>query len=301
MRPSNETVAPRRAPSRAALALILLLAPAVTPAAHYDFAARNATVTALLESGERLDVSQQGRRALELVRKVQAEAVEAYASGATEKGYERLDQAYVLIQSVVRNLAVKPEVSTEAIVPARLTDVDPELRDARFDALSNSVTALRAAYRSIREETREPGTDLEPEIDRRVQVAHAARDAGRQADAMRELKGAYLLLQSEIVRLRSGQTLVRELKFVSDAEEYAYEVDRHDSHLLLVDLLLSGSAGDSGEAASIRASVDESMRLHWIAHKHAAAGEYRKAIAWLELASDTLITLIRSHGHDIPR
>lgn len=269
-------------------------------AAHYDFDARMATVTALIEAGRRLDPEHQVDQALALVETVQAEAVAAFRAGRTEAGYQRLDQAYVLVQTVVRRLASDPTLTTPMMAPAPAIDAPADGRGARFDDLARSVMALEEAYRAIRQEVGDSEPDRGPEIARLAGSATRDRDAGRLDPAMRQMKQAYVLLQAEINRLRGGQTLVRELRFASEREEYEYEVDRHDSHLLLVELLLVQPRQDPAQAAIIRAAVDDSMRMHWIAHKHAAAGEYRHAVIWLEQASDALAALIRSYGHDIP-
>src|SRR5210317_2719 len=58
------------------LGLSLALVPgAGVLAAHYDFSTRDATVTALLDAGRRLDTGHASDRAFELIREVQAEAV----------------------------------------------------------------------------------------------------------------------------------------------------------------------------------------------------------------------------------
>ncbi|NCF11025.1 MAG: hypothetical protein GWP66_10145 [Gammaproteobacteria bacterium] len=283
------------------LLLVVLVVGGRAQAAHFDFDARDATVTALLEAGLRLDSDHASNRAFELIREVQAEAVAAYRNGDTEVGYERLDQAYVLVQTVVRRLASDPDLGTRFAQPANLNVIPQDSRTDRYESLRHSVTALQAAYRAIRDEVQDTDADQTSRVVTWVTAAEAERNADQMDAALRKLKMAYVLLQGEIVRLRGGQTLVRELRFTSAAEEYAYEVDRHDSHLLLVELLLGSARGNPVWEAEIEASVDESMRLHWIAHKHAAAGDYRKAVAWLELASDGLVALIRAQGFDIPR
>lgn len=286
---------------RLSLLLVMFVVGGTVQAAHFDFDARDATVTALLEAGQRLDTDRASGRAFELIRKVQGEAVAAYRSGDTEAGYERLDQAYVLVQTVVRRLASNPTLGTRLAQPASLSSSPEDSRTARYQALMHSVTALQAAYRAIRDEVGDATADVSSQVATWITAAESERNAGNLEAALRKLKTAYVLLQGEIVRLRGGQTLVRELRFASAAEEYVYEVDRHDSHLLLVELLLGSARGNPVLEAEIQSAVGESMRLHWIAHKHAAAGDYGEAVAWLELASDGLVALIRDQGFDIPR
>lgn len=279
--------------------LLGLILTGAAAAAHYDFTARMATVTALVEAGQRLDTTHQVDKALQIVLTVQADAAAAYQAGRTEEGYQRLDQAYVLVQTVVRHLADDLALTTPLLAPSARPS-SAAGREARFATLAHSVDSLDQAYRAIRDELGDTQPARTAEIDRLVAGARRDRDADRIDEAMRQMKQAYVLLQNEIGRLRGGQTLVRELRFATAREEYEYEVDRHDSHLLLVELLLVQPRTDPEQAAVIRAAVDDSMRLHWIAHKHAAAGEYGQAVVWLEQASDALAALIRSYGHDIP-
>lgn len=290
--------APRVRGGLAAAALLVLLAiPAFALAAHaYDFEARMETVTALVEAAQRLDESRAMTKALETIDSVQQDAAAEFRAGRVDDAYARLDQAYVLVRTVVRELTSR----TRVVAPMLAPEPAPTSRDARYDTLEKSVAALREAYHAIHREQGLADTPIEPQIDGLVARAGKARAAGQPDAALRDLKAAYTLLQEEIVRLRGGQTLVRSLVFDSDRAEYEYEVDRHDTHLLLVEMLLDREREDPRQAARIREAIDASMRMHWIAHRHAAAGEYHAAVVRLEQASDALIVLIRSYGYDLP-
>jgi len=271
----------------AAALLVLLAMPAFALAAHaYDFEARMETVTALVEAAQRLDESRGMTKALETIASVQQDAAAEFRAGRVDDAYARLDQAYVLVRTVVRELTSR----TRVVAPMLAPEPAPTSRDARYDTLEKSVAALREAYHAIHREQGLADTPIEPQIDGLVARAGKARAAGQPDAALRDLKAAYTLLQEEIVRLRGGQTLA----------EYDYEVDRHDTHLLLVEMLLDREREDPRQAARIREAIDASMRMHWVAHRHAAAGEYHAAVVRLEQASDALIVLIRSYGYDLP-
>lgn len=281
----------------AAALLALLAVPHWALAAHaYDFQARMETVTALVDAARRLDESRGMTKALETIESVKQDAAAEFRAGRVDDAYARLDQAYVLVRTVVRELTSRTRVVAPMLAPAPA----PTSRDARYDTLEKSVAALREAYHAIHREQGLADTPIEPQIDGLVARAGRSRAAGQPDAALRDLKAAYTLLQEEIVRLRGGQTLVRNLVFDSDRAEYEYEVDRHDTHLLLVEMLLDREREDPRQAARIREAIDASMRMHWVAHRHAAAGEYREAVVRLEQASDALIALIRSYGFDLP-
>jgi len=268
--------------------------------ARYDFDARVATVDALIAAGVRLDTGRNVARMFDIVGQVLDEARGARRTGDEALAYRRLDQAYALVQVIVRRLAADPDVASRALVAALPNSGDSTAGDRRHVQLQGSVAALAVAYRAIRDEQQGTVSDIEPQVRELVTLAEQERIAGRNARALRRMKEAYALLQSEIVRLRGGQTLVRELRLGSVREEYEYAVDRHDAHLLLIELLLDAAGDDPGADEAIRTAVNQSMRLDWVAHKHASAGDYRQAVAWLEQSSETLVMLMRGHGHNIP-
>lgn len=290
----------RRAASLCAGLLAMLLALTAVAAHRYDFEARQATVNALVLAAQRLQDGRSVERAVETVGTLQAAAQAAWEAGDADQAYGQLDQAYTLVQLVVRRLASQPGVIAPAVAPEVPATPATETRQRRYASLQASVQALEEAYRAVRAELADSALEVTPQVAALRSGAERDRAAGRLDDALPQLKQAYALLQGEIVRLRGGQTLVRELRFGSAREEYEYEVDRHDTYLLLAQLLLEGPRADPAQAGPVRAVVDESLRLHWVAHKYAAAGEYREAVAWLEQASDALVVLIRRYGHDLP-
>lgn len=168
-----------------------------------------------------------------------------------------------------------------------------------FDARMDSARALLAAQLRI---TREKGNAPEAaEATRRIEglVAQAeARAAAGQLDEARPLiDRAYLTARVSIESLRRGDTLVRSLQFASPREEYDYEVDRNDTHRMLIQMLLA----DRKDAASLMASfVARAAELRAQAEAAAARGEHGGAIKALEDATRELVRAIRAGGIYIP-
>jgi hypothetical protein len=168
-----------------------------------------------------------------------------------------------------------------------------------FDARLDSARALLTAQQRI---TAEKGSKPEAvQATRRIeeQIAEAERRAGAgQIDEARSaVDRAYLTARVSIEALRRGDTLVRTLQFHPPREEYAYELDRYETHRMLIQVLLA----DRKEAMQvmqgyIRRAVtrrDEAVAL-------AGQGDHASAIQRLEEATRELVRAIRAGGVYIP-
>lgn len=168
-----------------------------------------------------------------------------------------------------------------------------------FDARMESARALLAAQLRI---TREKGNAPEAaEATRRIESliaqAQARAAAGQLAEARPLVDRAYLSARVSIESLRRGDTLVRSLQFGSPREEYDYEIDRNDTHRMLIQLLLA----DRKDAASLMAGfVARAAELRAQAEASAARGDHGGAIKTLEDATRELVRAIRAGGIYIP-
>ena len=66
--------------------------------------------------------------------------------------------------------------------------------------------------------------------------AKALFDAGKPVEAKAKLDTAYQLLKTNIEGLRGGEELTRSLNFANAKEEFDYEIDRNDTHQMLVEV-----------------------------------------------------------------
>lgn len=168
-----------------------------------------------------------------------------------------------------------------------------------FDARLDSARALLVAQQRI---TLEKGSRAEAlEATRRIEglILDAERRvaAGRLDEARPLVDRAYLLARVSIESLRRGDTLVRSLQFASKREEYAYEIDRNDTHRMLIQLLLSER---KDAAALMQGFVDRAAGLRREAEAAAGRGEHEAAIKGLEDATRELVRAIRVGGIYIP-
>jgi len=127
--------------------------------------------------------------------------------------------------------------------------------------------------------------------------------AKRDIDKARELLDeAYLLTKTGIENMRSGDVLVRELNFESIEEEYAYELDRNDTHQMLVKLLVEKKLASKPDSykQKINARVAKAVVIRNTAEDFANKDDYESAIQALEKSTKELVRAIRMGGVFIP-
>lgn len=211
------------------------------------------------------------------------------------------------------------EAAREMIAGARLSDpeqVTEEKRRRDFDARMDSVKALLAAQRRIAQEKAAKEMAAQDKGAREKAGGRDAQEAARsietqmaQAQRLAQNSGlnearplldrAYLTAKLSIESMRRGDTLVRSLSFASKREEYDYELDRNDTHRMLIRMLLADRPGAEMPAAA-HAAVEAAGRLRGDAESAAARGDHDGAIKLLEESTRTLVRGIRNAGIFIP-
>jgi hypothetical protein len=106
---------------------------------------------------------------------------------------------------------------------------------------------------------------------------------------------AYLVAKAAIGSMRDGDTLVRSLSFATPEDEYRYEVDRNDTHRMLLDVLL-----DPARAPQASAAAQKSAALRAQADGVAKSGDFAGAVRLLEDSTRELVRAIRAAGVYIP-
>jgi hypothetical protein len=108
---------------------------------------------------------------------------------------------------------------------------------------------------------------------------------------------AYLTARVSIESMRRGDTLVRSLTFASKREEYAYEIDRNDTHRMLVNLVLA-ERRDVGPM--LQPLLDKAGVLRKDAEAQAQRGDHEGAIRTLEDSTRELVKAVRAGGIYVP-
>jgi len=214
----------------------------------------------------------------------QAEA--ALANGDLRGASEHLSQASVTMFAAARDAT-----------PRTLSDDKAKLdyRNKR-----DSVRALLDAQRRIvTEKNRQTGAeDSTRQVDALLTEADAQANTGNTTSARATLERAYLIAKASIATLRGGDTLVRSLHFSSPQEEYAYELDRNDTHQMLIKVLLDEKKSQFDP--QVRKYLQQAGSLRGQAEAAASRGQHDEAIHLLESSTGELVKAIRNAGVYIP-
>lgn len=222
------------------------------------------------------------------------EARKTYITASTESNDIKVND--------LLNLTVKLMYKAiRAASPKQLLD-RKKLRDYKHKLVS--VNALLEALQRIAvEKENEDDTDkLKANIESIIQTADSLVKKGNIDKARSNLDEAYLLVKTGIDNMRNGDVLVRELKFATKEEEYSYELDRNDTHQLLVQLLLENKLADKPEAYKLKINnrVDMALQIRKKSESLGSSGKFEDAILELEKSTKELVRAIRMGGIFIP-
>ncbi len=179
---------------------------------------------------------------------------------------------------------------------------------ARQDQLANFTTRLHQvqtmldAYKQVLAEqgVAADKEDISADMNRQLLQAQTQARDGDLAAAGQQLEQTWLTIRLALVKLRDGKTLVRRLEFASKEEEYAYELDRNNTHFMLLQILLGEKQPAADALARITAATDQARTLREQAQQQAATGNHEAAIKTLDDSTREIIRGIRAAGIYIP-
>ncbi|MBX3608098.1 MAG: hypothetical protein KF788_22685 [Piscinibacter sp.] len=285
---------PRRACRAAALWLLLLVAvgPACAAGAPEQVERRLQSVATLIESSsaaKQIDTSGEAaaRERRDNARLIHREATAALARGDADGASRLLDEAAREMMAGVR--LARPE------------QVAAEKAKRDFAARLDSARALLAAQQRITQEKNAGREALQAARTIEQQIGQAQQLAAQERldEARPLLDRAYLTARVSIESMRRGDTLVRSLNFASPREEYDYEIDRNDTHRMLVRVLRADHP-ETALPAAMQGPVDRAARLRGEAEAQARRGDHAGAIRLLEESTRELVRAIRAGGLYIP-
>ena len=222
-------------------------------------------------------------------RELRQQADDAYKAGNYVNASRMLDQAAKLMFEGVHLAA-----------PGQVTGAKDQ-RD--FDNRMESVKALLAALKRINTEKNQGAKGLESgnTMEAQTREAAALAAAGKVAQGRVLLDKVYVTARQAIEGLREGDTLVRSLNFATKEEEYRYEIDRNDTHKMLIKVLLDEKrASNAGLDGMVQKSLEQVTVLRGNAEGMAAKKDYEAGIKLLEDSTKELVRAIRSAGVYIP-
>jgi hypothetical protein len=217
-----------------------------------------------------------------------------------QKAREKLDQGARDEASVLLDRSVK--LMFEAIKAATPASMTEDRKKIDYRKRKESVAALRDAFNRIAGETGDSGARrlVDQQLSQLIARADVMLARGDNSGAQVEIDKAYHLLKVSIESRRAGQTLVRSLQFESKEEEYLYEVDRNDTHLLLIELLVDEKSKSEDIRKEMDKSVEQATQLRQNADAYAEQDEFVAAIELLEQSTRQLVRAIRIMGVYIP-
>ncbi|MBL8490540.1 MAG: hypothetical protein JNM82_07155 [Rhodocyclaceae bacterium] len=172
-----------------------------------------------------------------------------------------------------------------------------------YNARLESVKALLGAYRRVASEKGNAARGVAEtiaQIDKFMASAAAHAQAGRYKEGRSELDRAYLVAKAGVSGLRSGDTLVRTLHFSTREEEFHYEIDRNNTHQMLIRVLLEEKRSAERVDGMVQGFVARSQELRGQADAAGARRDYPEAIRLLEESTAELVKAIRNAGVFIP-
>lgn len=171
-----------------------------------------------------------------------------------------------------------------------------------YESMKRSMSALLEAMERI---GTEKGKKKQVEA-----IAATTRNLIKQADqylsSEKYKEGIALLgqamhgIDNEIKQMRSGDTLTRSLSFATPQEEYQYELERNDTHMMLINVYLEEKPADGEIRSKIDQFLDGAKAFRKKAEDMASAGKYQDAVREMESSTVNIIRAIRAMGVYIP-
>jgi hypothetical protein len=219
---------------------------------------------------------------------------------AARETYRRAREAFQAQELTLASslLAEASRLMFQAVQSAAPEQVLAPKQESDYATRRESLRALLAAQRRISAEKPGPGAERTTSaIEGFLQEADQLAAQGKLVEARAVLDRGYLLAKAAISSVRSGETLVRSLQFASREEEYRYELDRNDTHRMLVKMLLSGERSND---AMVSGPLGKAARLRGEAESASAQGDFVQGIRLLDESTRELVRAIRSAGVYIP-
>jgi hypothetical protein len=181
--------------------------------------------------------------------------------------------------------------------------------ESRKDKEKKSYESMKRSMYALLEAMERIGTEKghKKQVE---QIAEKTRNLIKQADQFvssgKHKEGVAVLgkavyeIDNKINEMRSGDTLTRTLSFASPKEEYQYERERNDTHLMLVNVYLAENPAEGEARSKIYQYLDGARAFRSKAEDMASTGKYQDAVREMESSTVNIIRAIRAMGVYIP-
>jgi hypothetical protein len=202
----------------------------------------------------------------------------------------------VLLDKALKNMFA----ATQKANPSEIHD--KKLRND-FTKKKKTVSSLLDAHNRVSLEKNKisQGKQVKKQISLLLKQADILYKKADYAQGKGILDGALNIVKTSIEEMRGGDTLVKTLEFDSPEEEYIYELDRNDTHKMLIKVLLKDKrkkSPDLDKRVKETLIVAEDFRQQ--AKKAASSGNYKGAVDFLEQSTKEMVKVIRRGGIYIP-
>lgn len=134
------------------------------------------------------------------------------------------------------------------------------------------------------------------ELNKIMSSAESAHNDGDLALANHLMRQAADIVDNALSDARHKDVLLHELTFESLEEEYAYEINRNESYVKLIDLMQKKTAPPQASASYVQKLVEENAQLREQAEVLAREGDLEQGISILEKGTDRLSRALRLSG-----
>jgi len=273
--------------------LLLMLAPAIYAAdvdATNELAPRIAMVRTLLfesSAARRIENSEDEPAKLKRQQAIST-FEEAIVPGDIDTRKAKLNDAVALLYA-------------SAALVSNNSGSDQKYRED-LDRRQRSLDALLLAHERIMVEkgTADEHTLLLADIDADTRAVETLLAANKIDQAREHLDRAYEKTRLSVEQSREGETLLRELKFETPEDEFRYELDRNDTHRMLLTVLLQEKMQNERVKDRVHSYVEEADKLRESATEQASDERFEEAIELLERSTAELVRAIRGAGVYIP-
>ena len=171
-----------------------------------------------------------------------------------------------------------------------------------FARKRESLVALLDAHERIMEEKgrNEAHAELLDEVEADLAAADSLLAEGSVEIARERLERAYDVTRLAVEHSRTGETLKRELKFETAEDEYHYELDRNETHRMLLTVLLKDKLDNERVRSRVEGFVETADVHRANADDMAREKRFEEAIEELERSTVELVKAIRGAGVYIP-
>ncbi len=244
----------------------------------------------------------------------QSEAAKKIAADSNEQAKALQQQANDFLQQAQTALKAGDTAKVSQLLgQAKLTmfqamrsvggEVKAQKQEDDFQRRWESADALLQAHNRYAEENKLNGDAVKTAqfVSEALSKARQEFDRGERDSARQTVDDAYLSIKLSLTRLRSGQTVVSALNFANKEEEYKYELDRNDTHKMLVQVVLKEKLdANPGLAKLVDMNMKIAADLRDKAHKQAEQGDFDAAVQTMEQSTGQIIRAIRAAGIYIP-